>query len=489
MTRKNQIAYLMTAALLMLSILIPMWPAPAQAAPTPKPDPTPAWSDTYDAENPAALKDSDLQGASCVVIDADSGRILYDKKAKTKRYPASTTKIMTLLLALEYGHLDEMVTIPDEATQVRGDSSRVPVWPGEQMKLVDLLYGMMMRSGNDAANAVAVLVGGSMANFVDMMNNRAHQLGCESTYYTNPHGYHDNQLYSTAYDTALIAREGMKHKEFREIVSARTYTMSIRNPFEGNTKREKFQLETTNPMFVVTSQYYYPYANGIKTGFHSLAGQCFAGSSTKNGVTLISVTLKTTNGGRWMDTKRLMEYGYSRYQPYTFDELYSQSPKYVSIENAALSDSGKGLLALAAVPGGTINAITKYALPDEYARAVEDINNSTRVEYTARLDAPIREGDILGRLVTYDDVGEELSTTLVASRDVRAEATRDSVQEMFPFMESLNLSPLWFALGMIAVVILLLIVLRIRVVRRRNRRRREMYRRRQAAYKRYRSYD
>ena len=143
-------------------------------------------------------------------------------------YPASTTKVMTLLLALESGiSMDTTIVIPQQANQVPADSSLVPVFPGDVMTFRDLLYGFMLTSGNDGANAVAVLVSGNVESFVDRMNKRAEELGCEGTHFANPHGYHDENHYSTALDLARITSEAVKLDAFRKIVSAPSYTMSI----------------------------------------------------------------------------------------------------------------------------------------------------------------------------------------------------------------------------------------------------------------------
>ncbi len=467
-------------ALLMCLVLAFGWvPAAALGEATPAPT-----VDTYDANNPQNLTNENLSGTAALVMDASTGRVLYEKNANKKRYPASTTKIMTLLLALEYGHLEELVTIPKEANDVPSDSSKLGLTVGEQMPFIDLLYGMMMKSGNDASNAVGVIVAGSLSAFVQMMNDRAAELGCENTHFVNTHGYHDADHYSTAYDIAIITREAMKNETFRAIVSCKSYTMSATN------EREKRRLETSNSMFVSSSQYYYEYLTGVKTGTHSKAGNCFVGSATKNGVDLISVTLKTSSRSeQWTDTRRLMEYGFSQYQRYSFDELYANSPVYATVENAHHDDENAGLLALTAVPGGTINSFSMYRLPDEYDQTLRDFASMLRVEYAAGLTAPVQQGDIVGTLKLTTEDGTELSTTLIASRDVLAEPETPTLSDFFPWLDSLNLSPLKIGVCVAALILLLIIVLRVRVISRRNRRRREMLRRRRAAYERYRSKD
>ena len=171
---KNCIALLLALCLLMLSTA-------ALAAPTPTPVPSlPPFDETvaeYSEENPGALTVDQLYAQAAILINQDNGQVLLEKNADVRMNPASTTKIMTALLAMEYGNLNSVVTIPEEAAQVPEDSSVVPVTPGEEMTFVDLLYGFMLKSGNDAGNAIAVIIAGSVDAFVDMMIARAAELG------------------------------------------------------------------------------------------------------------------------------------------------------------------------------------------------------------------------------------------------------------------------------------------------------------------------
>lgn len=443
---------------------------------------TTAAADTYDEKNPGNLSAGDITGTAAIVMDYKSGRVLFDKNAKQKLYPASTTKIMTLLLALEYGHLNETVTIPKDASKVPKDSSLVPVTPGEKMPFVDLLYGLMMHSGNDAAVAVAIIVAGSTDNFVAMMNQKARELGCEDTHFANPHGYHDETHYTTAYDLALITREAMKNPTFREIVSAKSYTMS------ATEKRETLKLATTNSMFVKTSPYYYEYEVGVKTGYHSKAAHCFVGAAKKNGVSLISVTLKTTKNGKWTDSKRLMEYGYAQYKTYAFGDIYEASPLYATIKNADSEDPGSGLVELTVVPGGSISNYSITCLPDELEPASKELMSRVSVQYSSNLVAPIREGDILGAISLSGDDGQTLSATVIASRDVAEIKPVSTLGEIVPWVDTMDMSLIWVLLALFAVMIVLIVILRIQHSIRRRRRYKELRRRQQMAYQRYRHY-
>src|SRR5690606_37873939 len=167
--------------------------------------------------------------SSCILIDANTGRILFEKNPHVKMPMASTTKIMTALVALEYGNLEDEVIITKEAVGIEGSS--IYLREGEIMSLEDLLYGLMLRSGNDAAVAIAIHVGGNLENFIDLMNKKAKEIGAVNTNFTNPHGLHDDLHYTTAYDLALITREAFKYEEFAKIAGTKSY---ISNRVENN---------------------------------------------------------------------------------------------------------------------------------------------------------------------------------------------------------------------------------------------------------------
>ena len=444
------------------------------------PSAMPLEADTYDEVYPQDLVLKDIIGESAVVISYETGRILFEKNAEQKMYPASTTKIMTCMLALEYGHLNDTVTIPKDISKTPAGSSLVPLKSGEKMPFIDLLYGLMVPSGNDAAIAVAVIVAGSVDNFVRMMNERARALGCKNTHFTNPHGFHDETHYTTVLDMAIIAHEAMKNPIFREIVSAKGYTMT------ATTVREKLKLATRNSMFIKTSDYYYEPMIGIKTGWHSKAGQCFVGAAKKDGVTLISATFKSTQGGKWTDTKRLMEFGFSQYKTYFFDQIYAENPLYATIKNADIEDPGSGLVQLTVVPGGSISSYSVSCLPDEYELTSKDTMSKVSVQYSHPLVAPIRQGDILGLITLPSNDGGDLSGTIIASRNVAELKPVSTLGKIAPWVDTIDLSLLWMLLGLFTVMTIMIVCLRLRHAVRRRRRIRELRRQQQLAYIRYR---
>lgn len=260
----------------------------------------------FDESTPLALSEDDLYSKACIVMEASTGNVLFSYEADTQLYPASTTKIMTLLLALERSGLDQEITIPACAADVPKDSSLVPVYEGEQMPFLDLLYGMMIRSGNDAANAVAELCAGSVDAFVARMNARARELGMTGTHFVNPHGYHDPEHYTTARDLAILARQGLTDPTFCQIVTCLRYTLP------ATSQRSELVIENAYDIFKPDSPYYIEGAAGVKSGYTSHAGFCYVGAAQRNGQTLIAVLLDAPTRNRaWTDLKRLFAYGFA----------------------------------------------------------------------------------------------------------------------------------------------------------------------------------
>lgn len=255
--------------------------------------------DVIDALTQCETSPPMVSAESAVVIELQSGRVLYEKNAEEKEYPASITKIMTALLAVENKSLDTMVKVTDAAIGVEGSS--IYLEQGETLSLGDLVYGLMLRSGNDAAIAIAVEVGGSVEGFVEMMNERAIEIGAVNTHFVNPNGLHDDNHYTTAKDMAMISREAMKNQDFRDVAGAKDWTAK-----RGEGKYNYFY----NKNKVV---HQYEGGTGIKIGYTKTAGRTLVASSTKNGMELICVVLNAPN---WFnDTYQLMDYCYDNYQP------------------------------------------------------------------------------------------------------------------------------------------------------------------------------
>ncbi len=255
---------------------------------------------------------------SAILIDAATGTILAQKDADKKMYPASLTKIMTAILALESGKLTDVITVDDDTPhEIYG--SHIALEEGEILTLKDLLYALMLPSANDAASAIAKHYGGSMENFVKMMNNKAKELGALKTNFTNPHGLHDANHYSTAADIALITRYAMENDEFRKIVSTSKYEIQATNKKDEPrffTSLNKLIYNTGYNQIYVDGLYispYYEYATGAKTGYTPEAGNCLAATAKKDGTELIAVIMKGVSLEMYQDAHNLFNYGFEEY--------------------------------------------------------------------------------------------------------------------------------------------------------------------------------
>ena len=240
-----------------------------------------------------------VTATSAIVMEVSTGRVIYQRNAWQKMFPASTTKIMTLVLALEHGGLNEIVTVSENAFGVEGSSLYLE--QNDKMPLGELLEGMMLLSGNDAATAVAEHCGGNVSNFARQMNKRAKELGASNTNFTNPHGLPDENHYTTAYDLAVIASHGFKLPKFAEIVGLREKDYQW---LHGDDKR----LASENRMLQL-----YRGANGVKTGYTQVAGRCLVSSAKRGDVQLVAVVLDSLL--MWHDSVALLDYGFANFNP------------------------------------------------------------------------------------------------------------------------------------------------------------------------------
>lgn len=234
---------------------------------------------------------------AAILIDASTGRVIYEKNSDAQLQMASTTKIMTTLLTIEAGDLDDYFEVDSEAIRVEGSS--MGLYEGASVTRRMLLYGMMLPSGNDAANAAAVSVAGDCNKFVDMMNAKAQELGLENTHFVTPSGLDDytNDHYSTAHDMAMLAARAMENPVFRDVCSTRSICLKYGDGKDCWLSNSNRLLDSCEGVI------------GVKTGFTDKAGRCLVSACERDGVTLICVTLNDPND--WYDHNRLYDYGYS----------------------------------------------------------------------------------------------------------------------------------------------------------------------------------
>ena len=368
-----------------------------------------------------------LDATAALLVSPDSGMVLYSKNADQKRYPASTTKIMTALLTLEnVSNLDETVT--SEAVDfenVTADSSNAGILLGEQVTVRDLLYALMLPSANEAAYMLARHVGGSWEQFVDMMNDRAAELGCTGTHFCNPCGLHEEDHYTTAYDLYLIAKEAMNDVTFRDIVSTVQHRMAKTNLHEERI------IYTTNQL-IFSSFQPWSYANclGIKTGHTSQAGNCFVGYAEYGDAKLFSVVLGCSDSSKeypsvaasFTDTKKLCQWGFENFTSKTL----ARQGEEVTYTKVKLSTDTNQLLLTAKAD---VVALLPKDLDVKALELVEDIPEEVK--------APVKAGDPIGT-ATYRYNGTDYGTVeLVALNDISRSTVLFYADKLSTFFQSM----------------------------------------------------
>ena len=269
---------------------------------------------------------------SCILIEKSTGKVAYEFNSEKRMYPASTTKILTAIIAVEKCNLSDVVTITSDMT------SRVPpsyttayLRPGEQVTVEELLNCLLIPSANDAGFALAIHISGSVEEFANLMNEKARNLGCKNSNFTNPSGIHDDNHYSTARDMGIIALYATRYPQITDIVCKTSYVL---HPNKGNIRT----FVTTNTLIKPTEKTYYEYANGMKTGYTAPAGACVISSAKKDNMEFVAVVLDAPQGDntvssyRDLDCKTLFEYGFTHY-----DEIVKVDEKAFSFLNNSIA--------------------------------------------------------------------------------------------------------------------------------------------------------
>lgn len=352
-----------------------------------------------------------INSPNAILIDADSGRILYENNAYEKAYPASTTKILTAILTLENCDLtDEVKASYNAIMSVPSGSSIANIQVDEVLTVRDLLNALLICSGNDAANVLAEHIGGSIESFATMMNTRAKELGAKNTHFINANGLHDEDHYSCAYDLAIFAKYAMDNfPVFREIVSTIRFRLPATNKYDTD---DRYFLNSNQLIVPNESKsaknYYYQYSTGIKTGFTTPAKNCLVSSATKNNVSLICVILGALQDDsgvsyRYTETKDLFEYGFSQLESTTIIEENQFIDKF-EITGAPKKDN-------------VVRAVAEEGLTISLNK--EDVLNDFTPDITLKEDlaAPIEKGDVLGT-ATYHIYDKDYTINLIAGNAV-----------------------------------------------------------------------
>ncbi len=346
-----------------------------------------------------------ISSESAILIDYETGDVLFEKNSNKPMYPASTTKIMTAILTLENTNLNETVIIDKETPFTEG--SRIYVIEGEEFTVDQLLHALLIDSANDAAVALAKHISGSIEEFAKLMNKRAKELGAKNTHFTNPHGLPDENHTTTAYDLAMIAKYAMTIPQFREIVKTVRYQIP-----PTNKQPETRYLQNTNRLLWGTGSsnrieyngkwvdIKYDIIDGIKTGYTTQAQQCLVSSGVKDGNRLISVVLKAVRTNVYVDTRKLIDYGFDNFD---FIEITSAGEVVTTIDVQNAVQEKLDLV--------TQKSITKAVLKSDLLKDIDlEINLNDSIE------APISKGEVLGK-VTYSIDGKILGESNLLAKE------------------------------------------------------------------------
>ena len=375
-------------------------------APTLPPDAI-AW----DSSHPDILDEDMLYARSAILIEADTGEVLFEKNADEIMYPASTTKIMTAYIALQMGDMDnDVVTVSQNAIDlVPPTYQTIPLSAGEQVPLLDLISVMLIRSGNEAANAIAEFLSGSVESFADLMNQTAQMLGCSSsTHFANPSGVHDENHYTTAREMATITEYALTMPYFTDVTSQTYYTQP-----PTNMTSEERTVTTTNRMLLSYDDEYYTYATGVKTGSLNESGYCISATATYGGYSYLVVCM----GSPYIDS----EGNHIDYHGEMYDAATLFRWAFLNIENKTLVTDGEllGEVSLKYAWGkDRLQVLAQGNLTATLPSSLESGAITTKLDLPESVKAPIKKGDYVGTATFYYN-GAELSTVaLVAAESV-----------------------------------------------------------------------
>lgn len=367
---------------------------------------------------------------SCILIEANTGKILYEKNSNDVRFPASTTKIMTAILTVENCNLDDVATVSHNAVySIPYDYTHASLKEGEELTIEQLLYALMIPSANDAAIVLAEHISGSVEEFAKLMNKRAEELGCKNTHFVNPNGIHSKDHTSTSYDLALMGKFAMQNSIIRKIVSTTQFTLPATNKYS---KTDRI-FNNSNDLLNTYSRYYYEGTTGVKTGYTGEAGNCIIASAKKNDFEVILVVLggESTNTGlsqRYLDCKTLFDYAFNNYSLKTLNEKNAVL-KQITVRGATEETQNLNVLIKDKIEIFSENSADLSSLEPE-------------ITLDENLMAPISANSAIGK-ITYNYDGQTYSSDLIAETQVL----------------SSDFLPLLFRILLILVVLYLLFLL------------------------------
>lgn len=374
----------------------------------------------------------------CVILmEMETGTILYEKNSTEKNYPASITKILTTLIALENADLNEVVTFSKEAID-NTEGSGIARDYGEQMTMEQCLYAVMLNSANECAYAVAEHVGGTVENFVDMMNAKVKELGCTNTHFTNPHGLFDENHYTSCYDMALIAKAAYENETFRIITGTARYTIPPTNKHE-----EETALQNHNEMLYPWQhmQYRYEYCTGGKTGYTDVARTTLVTFAEKDGMKLVCVVMRTESPSQWTDSTNLFNYAFDNFQIFNI------------ADNETSYDTSE------AIEVGSLNNNKSFVEIDEEASII--LPKTTEfADATSQITYNDVKGDVVGT-IRYTYAGKEVGSADIVKTGVEVQGFVFDNQDESSGEESTTIRISSTTIIWIVVILIILVLLAI----------------------------
>ena len=387
-----------------------------------------------------------INAQAAIVMDLDTGDVLYEKSAHQTMYPASITKVLTCLLAIENGNVNDIITVSEsDMSQVEEGSSAIGLQAGEQLTLKDALYGMMLNSGNECALAIADYISGSSDQFAELMNKTARSLGCTDSHFVNPNGLHNSDHYTTCYDMALIGKAAYQYPEFKKLISSQSYTIP-----ETNLNVERPLWQENRLIYSGNGEYYYQYCTGGKTGYTLDADATLISFAEKDGKRLVTVVMKcnpTTES--YLDTIKLDEFCFDKYvlyKPFIDSEYKFQVPEdsdiltnfYNDLEHQDIQyyyDNSKCIY------------IRSFISHDEFA---------VRSEFYDKI-----ENDVRGRLVVSYNGTDILETPLMVKKPYIDASSTDAIRNNTPDKEPEIDYIKWIKRSIIIFIVLIILLLMI----------------------------
>jgi D-alanyl-D-alanine carboxypeptidase (penicillin-binding protein 5/6) len=351
--------------------------------------------------NVYATEELNVDAKAAIIVERNTGKIIYEKEAQTKNYPASVTKILTAILAIENCKLDDVATVSQTAiSNIPTEYIVAPLKVGEEIKIEDLLYALMLKSANDAAYVLAEHMGGSVEGFANMMNKKAEEIGCKGTHFVNPNGIHNENHYTTAYDLYLISDYAMKNETFAKIVSTYSYTLSATNKYPNKDRVMKNTNEFINP----NSGFYNKSVKGIKTGTTLPAGNCLITDASEDGLDFIMVVLgATTSNAKFNETSEMMGYAFNNY---TNTKVHNKGDIIKTIEVEKAKKNNK-----------TLNLVISNEIISMHNKEINANEVEPEIILNENIKAPITAGQELGT-VKYSIDGLTYEAKLLAEKDI-----------------------------------------------------------------------